>query len=216
MPEKPTHTGSTEDRRARVLRIVIADDHPIFLHGMQSLIAKDPEMDVVAACSRGDEALEAIIRCKPDLAVLDLAMPGLDGLAIAAALRKEQHQTPVVLLSAHDDPLLVERARRLRVNAYLNKRYALNDLLGTLQQVGQGTLLLTPPEDHSGAATSTLTEREREVLRLVACGLHNRFIAETLAISIKTVDNHRSNIMKKLNVHSTAELVRYAVKLGLA
>jgi DNA-binding NarL/FixJ family response regulator len=201
----------------QLITLVVADDHPIFLQGIRSLVGMASEMAIVAECSRGDEALNLIRTLQPTVAVLDLAMPGLDGLSVAAALRQENNETPLVILTSHDDPLLVEQARVCRVNAYLFKHHAIGDLLETIQNVADGSLLLTKPDDARPMKPLTpLTERELEVLRLVACGLNNSFIGETLGISSKTADNHRTKIMKKLGIHSTADLVRYAVKLGLA
>ena len=200
-----------------LITLVIADDHPIFLHGIRSLIAMDSELTILEECSCGNDALQAIHALKPTVAVLDLAMPGLDGLAVAAALRQEGNKTPLIILTSHDEPILVERARNCRVNAYLFKHHAIADLLETIRNVAEGQMLLTLPDDAQPIKPVTsLTEREREVLRLVACGQNNRFIGETLGISSKTADNHRTNLMKKLGIHSTADLVRYAVKLGLA
>ncbi|MCE1226669.1 MAG: response regulator transcription factor [Geobacteraceae bacterium] len=199
-----------------LITLVIADDHPIFLHGIRSLIGMDPELTILAECSRGDDALKLIRTLKPTVAVLDLAMPGLDGLSVAAALRQEDNKTPLIILTSHDDPILVERARNCRVNACLFKHHAIADLLETIRNVADNQNTLTPPCDaHLMKPVTLLTEREQEVLRLVACGQNNRFIGETLGITRKTADNHRTNLMKKLGIHSTADLVRYAVKLGL-
>ena len=140
-------------------------------------------------------------------------MPGLDGLSAVAALRREGNLTPVVILTTHDDPLMLERARCCGTNGYVNKEFAFEQLLLTLRKVQDGSTLLE--ESHPVASSTTLTDREREVIRLVACGMSSRLIGETLGISNKTVDNHRTNIMGKLQIHTTAELVRYAVKVGL-
>lgn len=200
------------------ITLVVADDHPIFLQGVHALVATDPSMRIVASCSRGDEALQAISGLSPTVAILDLSMPGLDGLSVIALLRQEGNLTPVVILTTHDDPLLVERARSCGANAYLFKHHAMTDLLEVVRSVADGSSCLTTPivDEQEMPLPKTLTERECEVVRLVACGMNNSFIGDTLGISSKTVDNHRTKIMKKLKVHSTAELVRYAVKVGLA
>lgn len=200
------------------ITLVVADDHPIFLQGVHALVATDPSMRIVASCSRGDEALQEIMALNPTVAILDLSMPGLDGLSAVALLRQEGNPTPVVILTTHDDPLLVERARSCGANAYLFKHHAMTDLLETVRSVADGSSCLTTPivDEQEMPLPKTLTERECEVVRLVACGMNNSFIGDTLGISSKTVDNHRTKIMKKLKVHSTAELVRYAVKVGLA
>ncbi len=199
------------------ITLVIADDHAIFRQGLRSLVRMAPEFAIVAECGRGDEALELIRQHRPAIAVLDISMPFLDGLSVTAALRQEHDQTPVVILTTHDDPLMLERARCAGANAYVNKEYAFEELLQTLRLVQDGSSLLTALSEAAALVSEqNLTEREREVLRLIACGMSNRLIGESLGISAKTVDNHRTNLMNKLRMHSTAELVRYAVKVGLA
>lgn len=199
-----------------LITLVIADDHAIFRQGMRSLVRMAPDFEIVGECGRGDEALELIRRHRPSVAVLDITMPSLDGLSVVSTLRRDKDLTPVVILTTHDDPLMLERARSSGANAYVNKEYAFEELLQTLRQVADGTSLLTELTGAAALASEqSLTEREREVLRLIACGMSNRLIAESLGISAKTVDNHRTNLMNKLRMHSTAELVRYAVKVGL-
>lgn len=196
-----------------LIRLVIADDHAIFRQGLCSLIAMTEDCELVGTCSRGDEALELIRQLRPTVAVLDISMPGLDGLSVVATLRREGDTTPVIILTAHDDPLMLERARCFGVNGYVNKEFAFEQLLLILREVADGGTLLK--EQEPVTSSTALTEREREVVRLVASGMNSRMIGELLGISNKTVDNHRTNIMHKLHIHTTAELVRYAVKLGL-
>lgn len=196
-----------------LIRLVIADDHAIFRQGLRSLIAMADDCEIVGECSRGDEVLELIRQLRPTVAVLDISMPGLDGLSAVAALRREGNTTPVVILTTHDDPLMLERARCFGANGYVKKEFAFEQLLLILRKVADGSILLE--ERDPVGSTTALTDRECEVVRLVACGMSSRLIGETLGISNKTVDNHRTNIMNKLRIHTTAELVRYAVKLGL-
>lgn len=199
-----------------LIRLVIADDHVIFRQGLCSLLATAGDIEIIGECSRGDDALELIRRLQPTVAVLDILMPGLDGLSAVSALRREGNTTPVVILTTHDDPLMLERATFSGAHAYINKEFAFEQLLQVLRKVADGSSLL---DDNAGSTTVSsvheLTDREREVIRLVACGMSSRQVGETLGISNKTVDNHRTNIMNKLRVHTTAELVRYAIKVGL-
>ncbi|SKA02230.1 two component transcriptional regulator, LuxR family [Trichlorobacter thiogenes] len=199
-----------------LIQLVIADDHAIFRQGLRSLIAMADDCEIVGECSRGDEALVLIRKLRPTLAILDISMPGLDGLSTVAALRREGDATPVVILTTHDDPLMLERARVSGANGYVNKEFAFEQLLQTIRNVADGSVLLDAAEQsaplHEG---HFLTDRELEVIRLVACGMSSRLIGESLGISNKTVDNHRTNIMNKLRIHTTAELVRYAIKVGL-
>ncbi len=199
-----------------LIRLVIADDHAIFRQGLRSLIAMAEDCEIVGECSRGDEALELIRKLQPTVAVLDISMPGLDGLSVVSTLRCEGNITPVVILTTHDDPLMLERAKYSGANGYVNKEYAFEQLLFVLREVMDGcTLLEGSVESISPGSSYSLTDREREVTRLVACGMSSRLIGESLGISNKTVDNHRTNIMNKLRIHTTAELVRYAIKVGL-
>lgn len=199
-----------------MITLIIADDHAIFRQGLRSLVQTAPDCEILGECSCGDEALELIHRLRPAIALLDISMPGLDGLSVVSALRREGDATPVVILTTHDDPLMVERARCSGANAYVNKEFAFEQLLDTLRQVAAGACLLGGQDDELPVQPEhPLTEREREVLRLVSCGMSNRLIGESLGISSKTVDNHRTNIMQKLKIHTTAELVRYAIKVGL-
>ncbi|MDK9718507.1 MAG: response regulator transcription factor [Trichlorobacter sp.] len=199
-----------------LIQLVIADDHAIFRQGLRSLIAMADDCEIVGECSRGDEALVLIRKLRPTLAILDISMPGLDGLSTVAALRREDDTTPVVVLTTHDDPLMLERARVSGANGYVNKEFAFEQLLQTIRKVADGSVLLDASEQSASLHDGHfLTDRELEVIRLVACGMSSRLIGESLGISNKTVDNHRTNIMNKLGIHTTAELVRYAIKVGL-
>ncbi len=199
-----------------IITLVIADDHAIFRQGLRSLIQRADDCEIIGECSRGDEALEMIKALQPTVVIMDISMQGMDGLSAVAALRRAGDATPVVILTTHDDPLMLERARRSGANAYVYKEFAFEELLNTLRKVADGTLLLVEnPDAQSVKEGQPLSDREREVLRMISCGMSNRLIGESLGISNKTVDNHRSNIMSKLRAHSTAELVRYAIKVGL-
>lgn len=199
-----------------LITLVVADDHLIFRQGLRTLIRAAADCEIVAECGRGDEALQLIRQHRPTVVVMDISMPGLDGLSAVSALRRDGDLTPVVILTTHDDPLMLERARLSGANAYVNKEFAFEELMQTLHKIVDGSSLLveTVGPVAPGAGLS-LTDRELEVLRLIACGMSNRLIGESLGISNKTVDNHRSNLMSKLRIHTTAELVRYAVKVGL-
>ena len=200
-----------------MIRIVVADDHALILQGLRILLQSAGDMTLLDECSNGTDALASIRRHRPDIALLDISMPGMDGITLASRLADEQPGTAVVILSTHDDPVLHEQAANVGAYGYVLKNTAFDVLLDTIRQVASGKNLMTP---HTGslqepARSYVLTEREREVLYLIANGLTNRMIAENLKISINTVDRHRSNLMMKLGLHSTAELVRYAIKTGI-
>ena len=198
-----------------VISLVIADDHAMFRQGLRSLISIAPDFIIVAECGRGNEAFELIRKYRPDVAVLDISMPDMDGISVVVRLAKEGIATPVVILTTHDDPLMLEQARCAGVEGYVLKEFAFEELLDALRTVADGGSAMGGcPEVPTSNGGKALTDREREVLGLVALGMSNRAIAENLRISIKTVDNHRTNLMAKLKLHSVVDLVRYAIKVG--
>jgi len=200
-----------------VITIIIADDHALILQGLRALLQTADDIELLAECINGIDALDLIRRHNPDVAVLDISMPGMDGITLAARLTSEQSRTAVVILTTHDDPVLYEQAVNVGISGYVLKSSAFDVLLDTIRQAASGARLIPLPADSppEPARYYSLTEREREVLNLIANGLTNRMIAENLKISINTVDRHRSNLMVKLRLHSTAELVRYAIKTGI-
>ena len=200
-----------------MIRLIIADDHAIIRQGLRALIEKSEDVRVVAECPDGASALDAISVHKPDIAILDISMPEIDGLTLAAKLAKLQLPTRLIILTTHEDPALYEKAFNLGVYGYVLKNNAFEQLLSTIRDVASGINTMTKPANNAHAKTSEimLTDREREVLGLIAHGLTNRMISESLAISIKTVDNHRTNLMMKLRLHSVAELIRFAYQTGL-
>jgi DNA-binding NarL/FixJ family response regulator len=200
-----------------MIRIIIADDHALILQGLRALLQTADDIELLAECCNGSDALEMIRHHSPDVAVLDISMPGIDGITLASQLAVEQPRTAVVILSTHDDPVLYEQAGNVGVYGYVLKNTAFEVLLDTIRLVASGKNLMAPRSSYppDPARSFVLTDREREVLGLIANGLTNRMIAENLKISINTVDRHRSNLMTKLGLHSTAELVRYAIKTGI-
>lgn len=200
-----------------MIRIIIADDHALILQGLRFLLQSAGDMTLLAECSNGTDALDLIRKHRPAIALLDISMPGIDGISLAAQLANEQPDTAVVILSTHDDPVLHEQAANVGACGYVLKNTAFDVLLDTIRQVASGKNLMTARACSlvESARSFVPTGREREVLGLIANGLTNRMIAENLKISINTVDRHRSNLMTKLGLHSTAELVRYAIKTGI-
>ena len=201
----------------KTISIIVADDHTLILHGLRSLLSKTPDIKLLLECDNGVDALNTIRIHKPDVAVLDISMPGMDGITVAANILDEKLPTSIIILSTHDDPVLFVQATNVGAKAYVLKNNAFEVLIDSIRQVAAGKQLLSNPITHlqESPRTYILTDREREVLALIANGLTNRMIAENLKISINTVDRHRSNLMFKLGLHSTAELVRYAIKTGV-
>ena len=206
-------------RRARVL---LADDHVIVAEGLVSLLQQ--EFELVGAVGDGEALVRAARELRPDMIVADIAMPLLSGVDALRRLRSEGLGVKVVFLTMHADPQLAHDALRAGASGYVLKHAAGEELITAIQEVLQGRTYLTPliakdvitsllaPEKQ---ATVTLTPRQREVLRLIAEGRRMKEIAATLQLSTRTVETHKYDMMRALGVQSTAELVRYAIHLGL-
>jgi DNA-binding NarL/FixJ family response regulator len=209
------------------IRVALADDHPLFLDGLEQLLALEPDIEVVARCVDGEEILRAVRELKPDVLLLDLQMPGKDGLAVLRELARERAPTRVVLLTAalHEDHLL--EALRLGVKGVVLKEMAPRLLIRCLRKVHAGErwvetkstaqaldkLLLR--QEGSREAAAVLTQREIEIARLVAAGLQNKEIAARLAITEGTVKVHVHSIYLKLKVSTRLGLMRWAEERGL-
>jgi DNA-binding NarL/FixJ family response regulator len=206
-------------RRARVL---LADDHRMVAQGLASLLRDD--FDLVGTVGDGKALIDAALRVRPDVIVADLAMPVMDGLEALHRLKAARIDAKVIFLTMHADAQLATEALRAGASGYVLKHAAGEELITAIQEVLQGRTYLTPliakdvittlmaPEKQ---ATVTLTPRQREVLRLIAEGRRMKEIAATLQLSTRTVETHKYEMMRALGVQSTAELVRYAIHLGL-
>ena len=203
------------------VRVVIADDHAIVRQGVKNLLERQG-FNVVAEAEDGREALKAVTETGPDIAVLDLTMPQLDGLDAAREIAQLFPQTRTVLLTQHDEEPYVVRALHAGVKGYVLKSQTAAELVDAIHEVVRGGIYFSPRV--SGAifrayqtkeGANQLSKRERQVLQLVAEGKTTKEVAQSLGISVKTADSHRSHIMSKLNIHDTAGLVRYAIREGL-
>jgi DNA-binding NarL/FixJ family response regulator len=203
-----------------MIRLLLADDHAIFRQGLARLLDTWPEAKVMAEAADGQEAWEMILRHKPDLAIVDIKMPQLSGIKIAKQVRAQGLSTRIVLLTMHDEPALALEAEHAGVHGYVLKDNTFEELTKAIETVASGRRYMSPSVSeklHAFRLNSggvTLSPREREVLKLIASGLSNKVIARELDISPKTVETHRNRLMTKLNLHSVAELVRYAVQTG--
>jgi DNA-binding NarL/FixJ family response regulator len=203
-----------------MIRLLLADDHAIFRQGLTKLLDAWPEAKIVAEAADGQEAWELILRHKPDVAVVDIKMPQMSGIAIAEHVRAQGLSTRVVLLTMHDEPALALEAEHAGVHGYVLKDNTFEELSKAIETVASGrryTSASVSEKLHAFRLNSggvTLSPREREVLKLIASGLSSKTIARELGISPKTVETHRVRLMTKLNLHSVAELVRYAVQTG--
>jgi DNA-binding NarL/FixJ family response regulator len=208
-----------------MMRVVIADDHTIVRQGLRSLLSASGGVVVVGEAADGREALAVLERLQPELLLLDLSMPGLNGVEALRRVKEVSPRTRVLVLSMHAGQDYVRPAVRAGAAGYLVKGAGLDHLLEALQVVAAGGTFFGPEAEAVLAATAPgqsvedslelLTAREREVLQLVAEGKSNRDIGELLGISPKTADAHRTNIMRKLDLHDAQALTRYAVGRGL-
>ena len=205
--------------------VIIADDHTLVLEGFRKLL--DPHFDVLAAVGDGRTLLEQALKLRPDIILLDISMPLLNGLDAARRLRKEVPRSKIVFLSMHSDPEFVVEAFKAGARGYLLKRSAASELVFSLKEILKGGFYVTPlaanalidgikdPDDSKSQPIATLsanlTVRQREVLQLVAEGYSAKEIASTLGISVKTVEYHKKQIMDLLNIHTVAQLTRYAI-----
>ncbi len=208
------------------VRVVLADDHSIVRKGLRSVIEDDPAVAVVGEAATGLEAVAVCHELQPDVVVLDIAMPSLNGIDAIASIRKGAPSTRALILSMHSDESYVLRALGAGARGYLLKDSAEHDVLPAIHAVAAGESFLSPAiaqtllEDYvrnlrqRGLQDSydLLTERERQVLQLLAEGRSNKEVAQVLNLAVSTVDSHRANLMQKLNLHSTAEIVLYAMR----
>lgn len=206
-----------------MIRVVIADDHVIFRQGLLKLLQSARDISVIGEAGNGNEILNLIIRERPDLAILDISMTGLGGLEIAEEIRNKKVDTKVIFLTMHNDPLTAKKAILSGASGYIIKDNAFEDLLYAIRAVASGGKFISPSISEKvlnscmakEVGNHILTVRESEILRLIASGLSNKQIADKLCISVKTVETHRARIMQKLDLHTTADLVRYAIRTGL-
>ena len=206
-----------------MIRALLADDHLMFRQGLSALLAHDG-IQVVGDVDNGIEAVRLWPKLKPDVAILDVAMPMLNGLDAAREILRSSSDAAVVLLTMFDEDQYQREALEVGVSGYVLKSKAAPDLLSAIREVLRGGVYFTggTSRDHVHAClapgpppSETLTTRERQVLQLVAEGKTTKEAAAILTISAKTADSHRQRIMKKLNAHCTADLVRYAVRRGV-
>ncbi len=203
------------------IRVLLADDHAIVREGLRAVLSSEADVEVVAVESDGDRALASIRSLKPDVAVLDIRMPGLTGIEVARKLNEDDALTSVVLLSMHKEESFVQAAMDAGVGGYVVKEDAARELLDAVRAVGRGDVYLSPRVAGSlvqalrrgpPPKVPNLTPRERDVVRLLSEGLTSKEIASRLDLSPKTVDGHRAAIMEKLGIRSVAGLVKYAIR----
>ncbi|HLN15026.1 MAG TPA: response regulator transcription factor [bacterium] len=225
----PADTAPVSNAAGRKITVLLADDHAIVRQGVKMILSAEPDIEVVGEAEDGIAAVEMARRLAPDIAVLDISMPRLDGIEATKRIREALPGTHVLALTMHTEDTYVFQLFRAGASGYVLKRAAATDLVEAIRAARRGETFLYPAvakavvEDYlkhleagEGRATyDGLTDREKQILALVAEGASNQDIAEKLYISIKTVQSHRAHIMGKLNLHDRTQLVRYAIRKAL-
>jgi len=209
-----------------MIRVLLAEDHHLVRAGLRALLDPVPDIEVVGEAGDGREALAMLKKHEPDVAILDISMPGMNGLEAASRVGDEAPATKVVILTMHSNEEYVLRALRAGVAGFLLKDAGTDELEGAIRAVMRGETYLSPGvskkvvEGYLGRSGGThpldsLTPRQREVLQLIAEGYSTKQIAGLLGVGVKTIETHRTQLMDRLGIHEIAGLVRYAVRVGL-
>ncbi|MEK3720510.1 response regulator transcription factor [Paenibacillus sp. FSL H8-0034] len=212
-----------------MIKLCIVDDHAVVRSGLMMLLNAKEDMEVIGEASEGNEAIELALRLHPDVVLMDLSMPhGKDGLTAAKELKQVSPDIAILILTMHDDDEYLFRAIHAGASGYILKTAPHDELLTAIRSVAAGNAYLYPTatkrlmieyvdrlRDGEGSSMETLSERETEVVSLVAKGYSNKEVAEQLVISVKTVESHKANVMEKLGLKTRPELVKYAMKRGL-
>lgn len=209
---------------SRKIRVLLADDHAILRKGVKMLLDSQPDMEVVGEAKTGREAITEARRLKPDIVVMDVSMPELNGIEGTRQICEELTHTKVVALSMHKDSVYVREILRAGARGYLLKDSEDDDLIRAIRAVSRGEAFLSPAisdavltdyRKHVSNPVDLLTGREREILTMIADGKTNKEIASNLNLSVYTVESHRGSVMEKLNLHNTGDIVRFALRNGL-
>lgn len=207
------------------IRVLLADDHKILRESLKLYLSQEPEIEVVGEAADGLEAYDAIMALNPDIAILDISMSKLNGLDLCLKLKHELPAIKIIILSMHKTESYIHKALNIGVNGYVLKDNALEDLMNAIRAVWNGKMFISQDliemvvsgyvhegMKKAGFETEVLSIREREILQMLAEGRSNKEVADGLHISIKTVETHRANIMKKLGLKNIADMVLYAVR----
>ncbi len=205
----------------KTIKIFVADDHPLFLKGLKDTLLEEPDFDLIGSAINGQEALEKIIEFQPDVATLDLDMPLMNGIEVAKVLLKNHSTIKIIILSMHKDPDIIRAAMALGIHAFVFKDDAVNDLVNAIRAVNDGRNYISVDTSkksfflqNTNELIGDLTKMEKVVLREIALQKTTFQIAEEHFISTKTVENHRANICKKLNLTGNNSLLKFALKVS--
>jgi len=208
------------------LRIFLADDHTVMREGLKSLVNAQADMDVIGEADNGSLTLQKVRELRPDVIILDISMPDLNGIQVTERLKRTGQKVTVLVLTAHDDNGYLRQLLEVGASGYVLKKAAAEELINAIRVVAAGGVYLDPSlagkvvggylgnRRFGKPLHNDLSEREAEVLRLVAWGYTNKEVASYLRISVKTVETHKANIMQKLDLKSRVEMVRYALRQG--
>lgn len=208
------------------IKLLIADDHEILRYGISTYLASADNIEVVGEASAGDECIELFKKTQPDVCLLDISMPGKDGVEITKAIRAINPKVKVLIFSMHIDKEILRKVLEAGIDGYLLKNTEKADLLHGIESIAKGQQVFSDPisrmitqsfleKDQNGAGSVNITKRELEILQLIVEGLTSQEIADRLFISPRTVDTHRGNLMQKLEISNAAGLVRYALENDL-
>ncbi len=211
---------------ARRIRILLADDHAVLRAGLRALLTVQGDLEVVGEASEGAEAIRLCQALRPDVVVMDISMPGVGGIEATARIKRDLPGTKVLILSMHDDRGYLRQVLRAGASGYVLKKAADTELLAAIRAAARGEVFLDPAlakalvdevmePKAAGGEPPALSEREREVLRLLAHGHTNQQVADRLCISVKSVETYKARLMEKLGLKGRAELVRHALQHGL-
>jgi two-component system, NarL family, nitrate/nitrite response regulator NarL len=212
--------------KKQIIKVLVADDHPVVRKGLQTCLGRQGNLKIVGEAADGDEALRKTRELLPDVVLMDISMPGMNGLAVTQVLRKELPEIKVLILSVHNNKEYIFRVIQAGAHGYVSKEAPPEEVVRAIESVYEGEPFFS--EDIARAALSEfvssggkkepfaqLTSREREVLVLIAEGKSNKEIADRLGIGVRTIETHRERIMRRLNIHSVAGLTKYAIANGL-
>lgn len=211
------------------IKVLIADDHAILREGIKALLERHEDIEVVGEAADGAEAIRKVTELNPDVVLMDIAMPGLGGLEATLELRRISPETKIIVLTQYDNREYIYRFFKAGVSGYVLKKAMGTELLSAIRSVYNGGTFLYPSvaskvvegylsegaKPPAADPYESLTDREKQVLKLIAEGYSNKQIGELLCVSVKTVMGHRTNIMEKLNIHNRTELVKFAIRHGL-